>query len=201
MSAAGRGMVLGDGGVRVGRGMGHWSALAVRLSPVPAGGVDGSGVRAAGLDLCPAVGLLLAGGCPGRGGHSPPLPRSLHWGGLGVAGAARSVPATSPLPGRPGSMVSVGECTRCYWRDGDQPLCPSPKVSPSQWPHGGTGLGSDGGFQTCTALLPHCHCHGPPSDGRPEGPQTAHHCQMGSVHRCQLPGHCPSRGQGCNSPD
>lgn len=161
MSATGRGMVLGDGGVRVGRGMGRWSALAVRLCPVPAGGVDGSGVRAAGPSLCPAVGLLMAGGCPGRGVPAllcPGLCTGEGWGWRVQRGLF--LPRCLFLGGR-GPWCPLGSARSATGGMGTSPSVPPQRCPPPNGPMVALGWGLMGVFRhalpfcpTATAMTP-----------------------------------------------
>lgn len=105
MSAAGRRMVLGTEGPGAGRGPGRWSALAPRLSPVPASGVGGSRVQAARPPRCRVRarlwGCLWLGAAWGEPGSSLPLcpsPKVAHPGGrgLGVEGALQAQSALPP---------------------------------------------------------------------------------------------------------
>lgn len=200
MSAAGRGMVLGNG--RGPRWAGGWGSGGSAV-PCPCRwrqwewGPGSSATLVQGP--CLAVGLLVPGGCP-RGGPDllcPGLCRRAGL-GLGLGDAARPIPSTSPLPGWPGSTASIGEDAWCCWRDGDWPLCPSPKMSPPGSPTVAVGWGGWGGLRTHTALLPHRH------SPLPTGLQRVPKLPITSRGRSEAPAPAasalPEQRQGRNSP-
>lgn len=115
--------MLGTEGAGAGRGPGRWSALAPRLSPVPASAVGGSGVRAARPPRCRVRarpwGCSWLGAAWGEPGSSLPLcpsPKVARPGGrgLGVEGALQTQSALPPYCHSPFRPTSGGS-----------PNCPS----------------------------------------------------------------------------
>lgn len=125
MSAAGRRMVLGTEGAGAGRGPGRWSALAPRLSPVPASAVGGSGVRAARPPRCRVRarpwGCSWLGAAWGEPGSSLPLcpsPKVARPGGrgLGVEGALQTRVPFHPTATAPSDRPPAGPQTARHFQ-------------------------------------------------------------------------------------